>query len=85
MTDKEKLDIARDCFQNVVWMAVRYAHGRQTYAPSMVRDAVEDFKAVFPDFELREDHTVQPPESMGGVALESDYLHDLVNPLKRNL
>jgi hypothetical protein len=37
MTDKEKIAILKHCYTETIWMAIRYAHGRYTYAPSMVR------------------------------------------------
>jgi len=58
MTDKQKIETLRRCFEETIWMAIRYAHGRNTYAPSMVRDAVNAFKTVFPDWKLREDKVV---------------------------
>ena len=73
----KKEQILKQCFENVVWMAIRYAHGRHTYAPGMVRDAIAKFKAVCPDFELKQDITINPPDSLDNIALRSDYLDDL--------
>jgi hypothetical protein len=39
-------------------MAIRYANGRHTYDPSMVREAVNAFKEVFPDWQLKADKTI---------------------------
>jgi hypothetical protein len=76
MTKRE--GILKQCFEDVIWMAVRYAHGRHTYAPSMVRDAISDFKELFPDWELKEDETIEPPkEELGGFSFREDYLDDL--------
>jgi len=55
MTETKKIEMLKKCFEDVVWMAVRYAHGRMTYATYMVRDAVKEFKKVFPDWEMKED------------------------------
>ena len=77
MTDKEKIHKLRKCFNDVVWMAIRYAHGRQTYAPGMVRDAVNEFKNIFPDWKLKEDITLEPPNELSKFGLRSDYLDDL--------
>jgi hypothetical protein len=79
MTDKDKIEILKNCFHDVIWMAIRYAHGRHTYSPSMVRDAIYDFKKVFPEYELKHDRTIEAPkpECLNGIAFESDYLHDL--------
>ena len=78
MTKKETA-IVRKAFEDPIWMAIRYAHGRHTYAPYMVRDAVNRYKEVFPDFELKKDITINPPkpEEIGGINNESDFLHDL--------
>ena len=78
MTDKEKIHKLRKCFNDVVWMAIRYAHGRQTYAPGMVRDAVNEFKKIFPDWELKEDITLETPNELSKFGLRSDYLDDLL-------
>lgn len=79
MTDKEKIKTLKHCFEETIWMAIRYAHGRHTFAPSMVRDAVRDFKKVFPDWELKNDITIESPEDdeVGGISFRSDYLDDL--------
>ena len=60
-------------------MAIRYAHGRSTYAPSMVRDSVNKFKTIFPDWKPRKDIVINPPEEdeIGGMRFRSDYLDDL--------
>lgn len=79
MTRKQNEEILKKCFEDVIWMAIRYAHGRHTYAPSMVRDAVNAYKEMYPDFELKEDQTIQPPnpDDLGGFSFQSDYLNDL--------
>ena len=79
MTYKEKIAILERCFNETIWMAIRYAHGRHTYAPSMVRDSINDFKKVFPDWKLEEDKVVKPPSvnEIDGVSFRDDYLDDL--------
>ena len=74
MTDKEKLYKA---YSDIVWMAIRYAHGRKTYAPGMVRDSIRQFKEVFPDFKLKEDITIKEPENITDWSIKEDSLHDL--------
>lgn len=83
MTPKEKdkqIAILSHCFEEVIWMAIRYADGRHTFAPSMVRDAIRDFQKIHPNWTPKVDGTIKKPdESMiGGFSLESDYLWDLV-------
>lgn len=77
MTDNQKIEILKKCFEDVVWMAIRYAHGRMTYAPYMVRDAVKEFKKVFPDWEMKPDITIKPPDEMMDIQIRSDFLDDL--------
>ena len=79
MTDKQKIEILKNCFDDTIWMAIRYAHGRHTYAPSMIRNAVSNFKKVFPDWKLKEDRTIKSPNerSINGFSFRTDYLDDL--------
>ena len=76
MTKREKKLIK--AFNDVIWMAMRYAHGRHTYAPSLVREAVEAVRSVDPSWVLWRDHTLEPvPENRESFQLKSDYLNDL--------
>lgn len=79
MTDKQKLDVLKEAYSDIIWMAIRYAHGRHTYAPSMVRDSIAKFKKVFPDWKLKEDQTIKFPKELAvdKLHLGSDYLNDL--------
>lgn len=78
MTKEEELKI-RHVLEDIIWMAIRYANGRSTYAPSVVRNAVKKIKEVYPDFIIQEDITIKPPEKLFDSAnFESDYLHDLL-------
>lgn len=72
-----ELEAVKKSFEDTIWMAIRYAHGRSTYAPSMVRDAVNRFKQIFPDWKLKKDTTIKPPEKIDGIGIRSDYLDDL--------
>jgi hypothetical protein len=76
MTKDEKIEKLKFAFETTIWMAIRYAHGRHTYAPSDVRDAFNVFKEVFPDFKMKEDKVIKenPHE---GIGFKSDYLNDL--------
>jgi len=62
MNDKKKLELMREAFEDVIWMAIRYAHGRHTYAPDMIREAIAEVKKIFPDFELKKDYTIESPK-----------------------
>ena len=79
MTDKQKIEKLKHAFEETIWMAIRYADGRHTYAPSMVRDAIKDFKMVFPDWKPKPDGVIKPPnkEDLGGINFKSDHLHDI--------
>jgi hypothetical protein len=77
------LDILKEAYTEVIWMAIRYAHGRQTFAPSTVRDSIKQFKKVFPDWKPMHDKTLKDDrelrESMGDfLTLNGDWLDDLV-------
>jgi hypothetical protein len=74
MTKKQEQQLKK-CFEDTIWMAIRYAHGRSTYAPGMVRDAVKLYQSIYPEFKLKQDITIEAPheEDLNGV----DYLHDL--------
>jgi hypothetical protein len=79
MTDKEKVKILSNCFEEVIWMAIRYADGRHTFAPSMVRDAIRGYQKVNPEWKPKHDITIEKPtdDMLGGISFESDYLWDL--------
>ncbi len=80
MTYKEKVEKLRGIMEDILWMAIRYAHGRHTYAPGIVREVVYKMKRLFPDFYLKPDTTIEPPSLQDltfGMAIRSDYLDDL--------
>ena len=77
------LDILKKAYEDVIWMAIRYANGRATYAPSTVRDSIKEFQKVFPDWKPRYDKTLKDDrelrESMRDhFSLDGDWLDDLV-------
>lgn len=77
-SDEKRLQSA---IEDILWMAARYAHGRHTYAPSMVRDSVAVFKDIFPEFKIKQDHVIESPadDEVGGYSFRSDYLDDIFN------
>jgi len=79
MTDKEKIQKLKYAFEETIWMAIRYADGRHTYAPSTVREAIKQFQMVFPDWKPKADGVINPPnkEDLRGMNFESDHLHDI--------
>lgn len=80
MTKDQQIKTLSHCFDEVIWMAIRYADGRHTYAPSMVRDAIKQFQKVNPDWKPKVDGVIKKPteDMIGGASFESDYLWDLV-------
>ena len=76
MTDNERKLIR--AFEDVVWMAIRYAHGRHTFAPTIVREAVESVQSIDPSWKPQPDHVLKPmPEVRNSLQLPCDYLNDL--------
>jgi hypothetical protein len=76
MNKEEQL---KQIIRDTLWMAIRYAHGRHTVAPCIVRDAVKRMKALYPEWSLKPDTTIQAPQAgeLGGMAFRDDYLDDL--------
>ena len=81
-----KEDKIKEAITDILWMAIRYADGRHTYAPSTVRRAVKTIKEVYPDFKIKEDTTLIQPneEDLFGASSKEDYLYDLVNQTKED-
>lgn len=77
-SEEKKLQAA---IENILWMAARYAHGRHTYAPSTVRESVEVFTSIFPEFKIKQDHVIESPadHEIGGMSFRTDYLDDIFN------
>ena len=59
MKDKEKIQKLKHAFTETIWMAARYAEGRNSYAPSMVESAIKEFQEVFPEWKPKEDKTLK--------------------------
>jgi len=79
LTDKEKLDIVSNAFQDVVWMAIRYANGRLSYAPVTVRDAVKAYQSVYPDWKPNYDSTITDDFAKGySGSPDGDCLADIL-------
>ena len=78
---KQENKILIQIIKDIIWMAVRYAHGRHTYAPSMVRDAMREFKKICPEYRYR-DITIEAPEMddliSAGSRFREDWLDDLI-------
>jgi len=80
LTDKEIIAILRKCIEDILWMAIRYSHGRHTHAPHTVRQVVHTLKELFPDFKLKRDPLIHPPKDWmleQPMVERGDYLDDL--------
>ncbi len=76
---EQKNKILKEIIRDLIWMAVRYAHGRHTYAPHVVRDAMNKFKKLYPNYIFR-DVTIKAPEhGLKRMGLRGDYLDDLLD------
>lgn len=73
--ERENEDM-RQIIKDIFWMARRYAHGRHTYAPSIIRDAYKYITSK--GIKIAHDITLEPPEpdEIGGMSFRSDYLDD---------
>jgi hypothetical protein len=76
-TDRERELIF--IIDNLMWQSARYAHGRRTMAPSIIRECVEKMKAMYPDWKVKKDHMIEPRQP-GDSGFDSDYLNDIFNP-----
>lgn len=73
---EEENKILKQVINDTIWMAIRYAHGRKTMAPSKVRTCIAKLKNIDPDFVLNPD-TVIEREPWTGDGFKEDYLNDL--------
>ena len=85
MNDRKNLKLMREAFESIIWMAIRYAHGRHTFAPDIVREAIAKVEEIFPDFELKKDDTIESPREDGlypCYVSRKDWLDDLFKEVK---
>ena len=77
MTKDQKIENLTRIIQNTFWMARRYAHGRHTYAPGIVRKSYYDLKNI--GIEIKTDDTIKPPKDneIGSFVFRDDYLDDI--------
>jgi len=76
---EEKL---KQIVNDLLWMAARYAHGRNTYAPGIIRETVSTMREMYPDWKPKEDKTLEPVNKQAvqqGFAVKEDYLDDIFN------
>ena len=78
---KKENEILWKAIEDTIWMAIRYAHGRNTYAPSMVREAIMSLRKIKSNWKLKDDiyGVKAPTHKLKGIDFRSDYLDDLFN------
>lgn len=79
LEQKIREDNLKKIVEDILWMAARYAHGRHTYAPGMVRDAVEAMQRMYPKWKVKPDIIIEPP-GKNAYGIKTDYLDDIFNP-----
>ena len=79
MYKKQDVKDLLKAFDDIVWMAIRYANNKHSYAPGMVRDACR-VRAKFGDFRLKVDDTLADKDD--GIGFPGDNLKDLLEKYK---
>ena len=69
--EKELEKVIKDIF----YMARRYAHGRHTYSPDIVRGAYNTLKAN--GINIKSDRVIDEPLEETRLGYRSDYLDDI--------
>ena len=67
----DKVRLMQRIIEDTFWMARRYADGRHTYAPHMVRDAYKILKKHFPEINIKKDIVIDESDGKS-----DDYLKD---------
>ena len=83
MKKQDREEILKEIIKDTLWMAIRYAHGRHTFAPDTVRKAVHQLRLLYQNQKMitDKDPTILPPtpQEVGGMSFRSDYLDDIFN------
>jgi len=86
---EREIEVLKYIIKNTLWMSVRYAHGRHTYAPGIIRECVSLLKNLYPNEQfLLPDRTIEPPspeELKNPMALRSDWLDDLLEDVNEEI
>lgn len=71
-----RIEVLEKVIQDTFWCARRYAHGRSTYSPGMVRDAYHALERL--GIKIKYDDVIKPPidGEMVGMRFRDDYLDD---------
>jgi len=79
MTDKQKLKRLIEAYDEILYMAIRYANGRHTAAPGMVRRSVAIRAEIDANFTLMPDDTLKEDKNM---ALQGEEFLDTQSGFK---
>ena len=73
---QERIEKLEFVIQHTFWMARRYAHGRSTYAPSLVRECYQVLKQL--GIKINHDVCIEPPKEheVKGMRFREDFLDD---------
>lgn len=83
VSKKEQDEVLRNAeLENIVaelfFWARRYAHGRHTYLPDVIRRIYKTLTEKYPSIYIPRDETIEPPkENTGGMHFRDDYLDDI--------
>ena len=86
MTKDRQIKLLKQVINDTFWMARRYAHGRHTYAPFMVREAYFVLCEHFPDLIPEKDVAINPPDPIHYTSKihMSEWLDDINLEKKQN-
>jgi len=86
---EKEVEVLKYIVRNTLWMSMRYAHGRHTYAPGIIRECVSLLKNLYPNEQfLLPDRTIESPSSeelKNPMALRSDWLDDLLENVNEEI
>jgi hypothetical protein len=89
MTNKEmkiRINKLEKIIQDTFWMARRYAHGRHTYTPSIIRENYNLIKELG-NIPVAHDATINPPmynDLSEGANFREDWLDDINEDINMN-
>lgn len=73
---RNEIDDLKRIIRDTFWMARRYAHGRHTYVPSIVRKHYAHLKECYPDLVPPHDEEVEESVGFNVTGNSADSLHD---------
>ena len=72
-----RIEVLEKVIQDTFYMSRRYAHGRHSIAPGVVRDAYHALERL--GIKIKHDDVIKPPidDEIGGMRFRDDYLDDI--------